>query len=325
MTNTNAQHLNYSPQIPRLRPEDLRNQSMLDRLTDHLNSLILIPGEGIEISRQGSAGTVLTARQAGSSGEVSRKVTKSISGTSYYIVSCPAITCFVNQGGLSGGVIIKLIPSATFTFTIAFPDYVGISFNGLGGGWVHSSSNGTDAGTKAAYFEVNTFLKMVAAVGNYGSIVTPIPYLLSSQQVLNNGYGWLKAGTALTVRVDSINPDVGAWQWKSHNGANVFTFSVGGSITLTPSMDTSVYYKVENEWYKSATGGGGSSVTLVDSSGITTSGFMYFKAGDIKTDADNNLIKASWLTPLPPYIPFDDSTGTYANVTVNNGIVTSGT
>lgn len=51
----------YSAQIPKLRPGDLNNQSVLDRLTDHLNSLQLQAGKGISIRRQGSVGTVVEA------------------------------------------------------------------------------------------------------------------------------------------------------------------------------------------------------------------------------------------------------------------------
>jgi len=58
----------YSPQIARLTPQELNNQSTLDRLTDHLNSLVLIQGDGIEISRQGSMGTLISSSYEPSDG-----------------------------------------------------------------------------------------------------------------------------------------------------------------------------------------------------------------------------------------------------------------
>jgi hypothetical protein len=58
----------YSAQIPRLRPGDMTNQSVLDRLTSHLNSLQLQAGNGINIRRQGSAGAVIEATAKSAAG-----------------------------------------------------------------------------------------------------------------------------------------------------------------------------------------------------------------------------------------------------------------
>lgn len=51
----------YSNQIPNLTPENIKDPSVLKRLTAHLRSLNLISGDGISISRNGTCGTVISS------------------------------------------------------------------------------------------------------------------------------------------------------------------------------------------------------------------------------------------------------------------------
>jgi hypothetical protein len=176
MTNTNAQHLNYSPQIPKLRPEDLRNQSMLDRLTDHLNNLILIPGEGIEISRQGSAGTVLTARQSGSSGAPS----SDYAGQFAVVIKAGTTnTVTIGAGRIVAGAAVSSIAATDHTPSGAAGTYYLYSESYFTTSWVHGYASSTTYPTQAVktVSAVNypCSRKLIAELAWNGSAVTAAP------------------------------------------------------------------------------------------------------------------------------------------------------
>jgi hypothetical protein len=87
----------YSAQIPRLKPGDMTNQSVLDRLTAHLNSLQLQAGNGIHIRRQGSAGSVIEAVPPVSVDSAKKRTVSLFMDGSTYCVYCPLLTIMYTQ------------------------------------------------------------------------------------------------------------------------------------------------------------------------------------------------------------------------------------
>jgi len=60
--------IDYDPQIPELTPTTLKNQGVLQRITDHLRSLTLYGGEGVRLDRQGYGTYISVEPVAGGGG-----------------------------------------------------------------------------------------------------------------------------------------------------------------------------------------------------------------------------------------------------------------
>jgi len=60
--------IDYDPQIPELTPTSLKNQGVLQRITDHLRSLTLYGGEGVRLDRQGYGTRISVEPVAGGGG-----------------------------------------------------------------------------------------------------------------------------------------------------------------------------------------------------------------------------------------------------------------
>jgi len=60
--------IDYDPQIPELTPTSLKNQGVLQRITDHLRSLTLYGGEGVRLDRQGYGTRISVEPTAGGGG-----------------------------------------------------------------------------------------------------------------------------------------------------------------------------------------------------------------------------------------------------------------
>ena len=318
------QHLGFAPQIPTLTPAEMRNQSTLDRLTTFLRSLVLIPGEGINVRRDGSSGTVVEAASQ-SSIELSndRRISLGMSGANF-TVTCPALIIFyIYPCHQSNLVTPVLVPAKTFSFTSAYPSYVGIKENDYGGAsWIHDSANGTDATTTDQYINFGDFLTVAKCYAKASSVLYDIPlYVTSIRQ--NFSFFYTKSSGALSIITGAVNNAQwykGAAGAFAGNASATFKFT---ARTLTAGQDLTLYYELPENWYELYASARTFGTIPLKISTEAQAGYIYANAGSVKTNANNDLIYVVGPALFPPWIPFysSDVAGQYVK-TVNFGAST---
>jgi hypothetical protein len=345
----NANRLSYSPQIPRLTPAAMKDQAVLDRITDHLRSLTLIAGNGIELSRQATSGTRIDASAAAGQYLTGRSVSCYMDGD-VFCVYCPSIKYFLSQtplysisntsSGFMGG--HTTIAEKHFRFTGGFPTYVGIrpkEYSGTVDEWIHSGSDGEDSETQTQYVASSGFASVCRIRAKSGSSIFDIPYTLPDMACYCH-WNHISSINELNVRDPFLyysSEVIG-----SNNGGkwvNSSLAAVTGRLYITPrtinasTASTNIYYELDEEWYTAHQTG--NIVVQLKIQSEMTSGHIYYLAGQIETDSANRLIKAIGPNPFPPVIPMSQLSpsatylktigGTTGVVTGNHGLITGAT
>jgi hypothetical protein len=343
MINSGNQHLGFSPQIPTLTPAEMRNQSTLDRLTTFLRSLVLIPGQGINVRRDGSAGTVVeSTAQSVEVGQPGRGISLYKDGTTF-CVGLPSlnITYIRAPYKYSGypGTYINAVATQSgkkeFRFTGAYPTYVGIrpkEYTGLDyDDWVHSGADGEDADTQAA--RVTGAVSICRFLAKNSSTLSDIPVTATAMSdyphwEYSQSDNKLSASEFLTfpllAKRDIIYDSAGIYAGK---------FS---QIDMTLAANTTyiIYYELPKEWYTTFSNGGQVFVSLKIQADWRAD-YFYVYAGSVATDANKRLTAMDGMLPLQEILKFTATNATatyqktpaptYGTVTTVGGIVTGAT
>jgi hypothetical protein len=328
MINSGNQHLGFSPQIPTLTPAEMRNQSTLDRLTTFLRSLVLIPGQGINVRRDGSAGTVVEASMV--SGEIqptTRRISISYDGSNY-IVKCPTVP-YVSRPTSA----IATVAEKVFTFS-SLPGKIWVSFRASGSlQWVHDGTGGTDSTTTNQKMSgTNDWGCVFIAYSNSRNEIYDIPIDFSRQ------FEWnfqTSSGNAIIVSSQYSTGTVNAWtnETTTVKSGTIFVGVVGNAVgALKNNQQNNLYLGIPDNYYTANIATAGTFYWYVWEDSQRVSGYHYWKLGSI-TLADNLVtdVEGPHMPPFMPRFIESDVSATYSKpvgtgtVTGTKGILVSGT
>ena len=283
MMNDNMQHLGFAPQIPTLTPAEMRNQSTLDRLTAFLRSLVLIPGEGINVRRDGSSGTVVEASVNQQISTTSRKPSFWYdAATSQYVVDIPRLTFSWQYPQANRSTITK----RQWRFTGDFPSEIYIIHVGnLVLNVVHTSTTGADATTTDDYISsiggVDGF-NWKSGSGTNGVYEAP-EFIIP---LYRTKWYYTFARAARTVSLNCASTGNGQWTTPTGVASSGVVNYPTNQLTLTANAISTILLEVPEDWFYILCTG--NPITLAirfyDNIGTTDqrqTGFIYFSLGTI--------------------------------------------
>ena len=321
MMNDNMQHLGFAPQIPTLTPAEMRNQSTLDRLTAFLRSLVLIPGEGINVRRDGSSGTVVESVPLISEPSIPARRCINIAGLT---IKCPALSFGLSDLMLDQAVTIS-VPAVTWTFT-NLPGRVWLTWRGKADSiqWVHDSLNGSDATTQGDYMTED--YDLCHGAYSYTDGVIDIASIMPGR---NNRWRYEIDGTTCRIVPPAhkyyADPGYTSYEtWDNSSGQSFNRKAYFWDGTLTSNSNNNLYLKISDEWWTSYTSGLGTGLNIYLTTSKSDANYIYYPVGYVWLDASNN-VKAIVGPRIPEWFlaPFNKTVGT--PTVALRGIVTTAT
>ena len=326
--NDNMQHLGFAPQIPTLTPAEIRNQSTLDRLTAFLRSLVLIPGEGINVRRDGSSGTVVESTAVASpAASGTRRISISHDGTKY-IVKCPAVP-YASRPTVAIATVVEKV----FTFT-SLPGKIWLSSRAGGAlSWVHDGTSGLDATTTNQKMTgVHDWGCAFIAYSGYRNEIYDIPTEFSRLFEWNF---YVSSGNAIIMSAQFSTGVTNAWlnETTTAKSGTIFVGFPGDAVgALINNQQNNLYLGIPDNYYTANIATPGTYDWHVYEDSKRVSGFHYWKLGSITlTDGLVTDVEGPHMPPFMPRFIESDVSRIYSKpvgtgtVTGTKGILVSAT